>query len=85
MSIYRKLSKNCTLDMEYALRYKEYNFISVAVRNVPKFDNHLILETIAQIFKNNRFLCVAENCEKFIFFQLKKIFYKTNKKWCGLH
>ena len=60
------------------MHYKENNFIPVAVHSTTKFDNHLILETIAQIFKNNRFLCVAGKCEKFIFFQLKKVFYKTN-------
>ena len=27
------------------------------------FDNHSILENISQIFKNDCFLCIAENCD----------------------
>ena len=37
-----------------------------------------------EIVKSNNFLYVAENCDKVIFSRRKR-FYKTKRKWYGLH
>ena len=42
--------------------------------NAEAYDKHLILGGIAIKFKNYEFLYVAENCQKFIFSSVGKIF-----------
>ena len=62
-----------------------YNsFVPVPAHNVTNFGSHLILENTVEIVKSNNFLYVAENCDKVIFSRRKR-FYKTKRKWFGLH
>lgn len=57
-----------TTHSTYNLCYKGNSFIPVATHNATNFDNHLILLKILQLFEKERFLYVAENREKFIYF-----------------
>ena len=57
--------------------------------NTSAYDNHLTLREIAKKitwskitrkFRNCAFLCVAQNCEKFIFSAVRKFIDKVNNK-----
>ena len=58
------------------LRFQENSFVPVMAHSASAYDNHLILREITKQIKNCVFLCVAEKCKNFGFFQFEKFLEK---------